>query len=53
MISIEKSGKTIHLLKQNSKQITSNKKRKKVDTHGTYTEYMQKKKVHLKSISCF
>ena len=41
MIYIEKSGKTIHLLKQSSKQITSSKKRKKVDILGTYTEYMQ------------
>ena len=39
----EKSGKTIHLLKQGTKPITPRKKRKTIPVLGTFTEYKESK----------
>ena len=41
---LEKSGKTIHLLKQGSKPITPRKKRKTVPVLGSFAEYKESKK---------
>ena len=43
-IVIEKSGKTLHLLKSNSKPTASDRQRKKVKILGTYGEYRESKK---------
>ena len=39
----EKSGKTIHLLKQGTKPITPRKKRKIVPVLGSFSEYKDSK----------
>ena len=41
--SLGKPGKTLHLLKARSKPIQSGRKRKKVPTLGTYTQYKDSK----------
>ena len=41
---VEKSGKTLYLLKEGSKKINGSKKRKKVDILGTFSEYKDSKK---------
>ena len=43
-ISTEKSGKTLHLLKSNSKPIKPRIKRKKVELLGTFAQYQDSKK---------
>ena len=43
-IVIEKSGKTLHLLKARSKPIQSGIKRKKIATLGTFADYKESKK---------
>ena len=40
----QKSGKTIHLLKARSKKIQSGRKRRKVETLGTFADYKESKK---------
>lgn len=40
---IEKNGKTLHLLKQGSKRIASDRKRKKVPLMGSFGEYKESK----------
>ena len=42
-VSTEKKGKTVHLLKSNSKPVASAKKRKKIPIQGTYEEYRDSK----------
>ena len=41
---IEKNGKTLHLLKSQSKSQQAAKKRKKVPLLGSFTEYKESKK---------
>ena len=43
-MSSEKNGKTLHLLKQGSKRIITDRKRKKVQLMGSFTEYKDSKK---------
>lgn len=43
-MSIEKKGKTLHLLKSGSKPIAYKKKRKIVPRLGTFSEYQDSKK---------
>ena len=43
-VNIEKSGKTLHLLKSNSKPIRPRTKRKKIELLGTLGQYNDSKK---------
>ena len=43
-MSTEKSGKTLHLLKSNSKPTKPRQKRKKVELFGTFDQYKESKK---------
>ena len=43
-ISTEKAGKTLHLLKSNSKPTKPRQKRKKVELFGTFDQYQESKK---------
>ena len=43
IISSEKNGKTLHLLKSNSKPVATGKKRKKIPIMGTYGQYKDSK----------
>ena len=40
----ERNGKTLHLLKANSKPVASGRKRKKIMLLGTYEQYTESKK---------
>ena len=40
----EKPGKTLHLLKANSKPVPVGRKRRKIAAAGTFDEYLQSKK---------
>ena len=42
--AVEKSGKTIHLLKARSKPIQSGRKKKKIATLSTFADYKESKK---------
>ena len=44
MQSLEKNGKTLHLLKANSKPSKSGKKRKNVPIMGTFEQFTESKK---------
>ena len=44
LISIEKNGKTLHLLKSGSKPTLGGKKRQKVPILGSFGEYNDSKK---------
>ena len=44
ILNIEKNGKTLHLLKANSKPIPTKLKRRKIQLLGTYKEYAESKK---------
>ena len=43
-VVLEKNGKTLHLLKSKSKPIASEKKRRKIEIFGTFTDYSKYKK---------
>ena len=42
-VILEKNGKTLHLLKSKSKPIPSEKKRRKIEIFGTFTDFSKKK----------
>ena len=43
IISVEKNGKTLHLLKSSSKPAAASKKRKKIPIMGTFGQYKDSK----------
>ena len=43
-LSPEKSGKTIHLLKSKSKKIEPGRKKRKIPTLGTFSDFKESKK---------
>ena len=50
-LTIEKSGKTIHLLKAGSKPFVGGKKRKKVELLGTLDQFKESKKKPVPSVA--
>ena len=44
MLSTEKNGKTLHLLKSKSKPVPGGRKRKKLPVLGTFEQYAESKK---------